>query len=45
MININDINEALIYYDIDDKYKERCHRCIDNINSNKSFLEAFERIN
>ena len=45
MIQISDIDNAFIYYGIDSKYKDRCYQCIDNINGNASFLEAFDRIN
>ena len=45
MININDIDEALTYYNIDSKYKDRCYLCSNNINNNKTYLDAFERVN
>ena len=45
MIQINDIDDALKYYDIDIKYRERCYQCVNNINSSEMFLESFNKIN
>ena len=45
MILKQDIDTAFIYYNIDENYKDRCYQCMLNINSNKSFLDAFNKIN
>lgn len=45
MIKKEDIDNSFKYYNLDDKYKDRCYKCINNINSNKSFLESFNRMN
>ena len=45
MIQIKDIDEAFLYYNIDNKYKERCYQCANKINSNVLLLEAFNKIN
>lgn len=45
MIQKIDIDNAFKYYNINQKYLERCYLCADNINNNKPFLDAFIRIN
>ena len=45
MIDLNDIDEALKYYNIDNKYKDRCYECANNINNNELFLYSFNRVN
>ncbi len=45
MIQIKDIDEAFNYYNIDNKYKELCYQCANNINSNELYLEVFNKIN
>ena len=39
------IDEALKKYNIDNKYKERCYLCLNNLKDNEKYLKAFERIN
>ena len=45
IIQLKDVDEAFKYYNIDNKYKDRCYKCIDNINSNESFICSFNKIN
>ena len=44
MILLNDIDNALEYYDLDNKYKTRCYECANSINSNELFLDSFNKI-
>lgn len=44
MINFKDIDTAFDYYNIDEKYKDKCYKCANVINSNKLFLESFNKI-
>ncbi len=44
MISKSDIDNGLLYFGIDDKYKEQCYECQEAINSNPLWLEAFDRV-
>ncbi len=44
MININVINESFEFYNINEKYKNRCYEALKAINSNERFIESFEKI-
>lgn len=44
MINNIDIENAFKYYNLDDRYKNRCYECAKNINSNQLFLESFIKV-
>lgn len=44
MILIDDIDNAFEYYDLDDKYRVRCYKCASSINSNKLFLDTFNKM-
>lgn len=45
MIDLNDIDKAFGYYNIDNKYKNRCYESVNNINNNDLFLTSFNNIN
>ena len=45
LINKYDIDKAFKYYHIDNKYKDRCYECMENINGNKSYLDSYNRVN
>ncbi len=44
MINKIDIDESIKYYNINEKYKEKCYKCITEINNNKKHLEIFDEV-
>lgn len=44
MILVNDIDSAFEYYNLDNKYKNRCYECANNVNSNELFLNSFNKI-
>lgn len=44
MILIDDIDRAFEYYDLDDKYRNRCYECVNSINSKKLFLDSFNKM-
>ena len=44
MISKSDIDNGLLYFGIDDKYKEQCYKCQEAINNNPLWLEAFKRV-
>ena len=44
MILIDDIDRAFEYYDLDDKYRNRCYECANSINSKKLFLDSFNKM-
>ena len=44
MINKPDIDKSIKYYNIDEKYKEKCYKCITEINNNKKYLETFNEV-
>lgn len=44
MILMDDIDNAFEYYDLDDKYRVRCYKCASSINSNKLFLDSFNKM-
>lgn len=39
-----DIDKVFEFYNIDDKYKDRCYECINNINANEKFKNSFDKI-
>lgn len=45
MINKKMIDEALKFYDIDNKYKFDCYKTIDIINNNEEFSKSYEKVN
>lgn len=45
MIDLNDIDKAFGYYNMDNKYKNRCYESVNNINNNDLFLTSFNNIN
>lgn len=44
MIDINVIDNAFRFYNIDEKYKNRCHECIKDIISNEDYKNSFNSI-
>ena len=44
MILKNDIDNGLLYFGIDGKYKEQCYQCCEEINANSLWLDAFKRV-
>ncbi len=44
MINIKDIDNAFKFYNIDEKYKNRCYECIKKINNNDHYKKVFNNV-
>ena len=44
MILLSDIDNAFEYYGLEDKYKTRCYECANSINSNRLFLNSFNKV-
>lgn len=44
MIKKEDVNEALEFYNIDNKYKDICNEIIDKINNSSNMREDFEKL-
>lgn len=44
MLDINIINKAFEFYNIDEKYKEKCYKCAEEINKNELFYNSFNKV-
>lgn len=44
MIDVKDIDNAFKFYNIDEKYKNRCYECIKNISGNEEYEKAFNNV-
>lgn len=44
MIVYKNIDEALKFYDIDNKYKKICYKCVEEINNSDVYTKAFDKV-
>ncbi len=44
MIDKNVIDESLVFYNIDSQYREECYKCLEEVNGNEKFSEAFHKV-
>lgn len=44
MIVYKNIGEALKFYNIDNKYKKICYKCVEEINNSDIYTKAFDKV-
>ena len=44
MIQKIDIDNGFSFYNIDEKFKQKCYECVEEINKKSHYLEAFNKV-